>query len=263
MPIDKKELVRDKKAFKKECDRRRALGLVLRGNTYPFRAEIDAQGGIWDARAKTWLVPDQETLERLQRLIESHDRPTGPARNVPPPEDAPDGSSLDVEDDTPLPGTQRVLPAPEQMPPEAALVPLSGNTYPIRAECAQVGGQLVTVNGKKTWAVPREHAARLQKLADDTPREARTPEQVLAQSGRKPSGDGKVRYFEATLGSGKFIHIKGNLVRVGQVIEEFGKKWLVVATEKPYYHTRDDCEDQDCFCRDYGWKHPYTALPVE
>lgn len=61
--------------FKAECDRRRAAGLLLTGNTYVYRETLgkDGLGGIWDSRAVGWLMPTREAYEKGLALIS---RPT-------------------------------------------------------------------------------------------------------------------------------------------------------------------------------------------
>jgi hypothetical protein len=58
-------VARDRREAADEADRRRREGLVLGGETYEVRAQIKAAGGIWDAQAQRWLVPDRATLQLL------------------------------------------------------------------------------------------------------------------------------------------------------------------------------------------------------
>lgn len=44
-----------------EMERRRLLGLKLVGHTYPHREAIKEQGGIWDPKTNSWLMPNKST----------------------------------------------------------------------------------------------------------------------------------------------------------------------------------------------------------
>ena len=70
--------------FKTECNRRRAAGLILRGNTYPIKDQIKTAGGIWDGVQKAWLMPDAETMTALASKMEAAPAPArAPATSRP------------------------------------------------------------------------------------------------------------------------------------------------------------------------------------
>jgi len=76
-----------KSEFKDEMDRRRNQGHVLRGNTFAFREQIKAAGGVWDRLEKCWLMPDAESKHRIERaIIENQSRqraaPSAPRTDV-------------------------------------------------------------------------------------------------------------------------------------------------------------------------------------
>jgi len=58
-----------KSDFAAECDRRRAEGLVLTGNTFPVKDQIKNMGGIWDGDRKAWLMPDATKLASAKALL--------------------------------------------------------------------------------------------------------------------------------------------------------------------------------------------------
>jgi hypothetical protein len=59
-----------------------------------------------------------------------------------------------------------------------------------------------------------------------------------------------------------WMRTEGRVER-GQVIKiEPGRRGLVVEVERPHYHSADECEDMDCFCRRYGWFTGFTAREV-
>lgn len=64
--------------FKAECDRRRAAGLILAGNTWPIKQQIKAAGGIWDSRGKFWLLPNVDVLASMRAILPAGE-PTVPA----------------------------------------------------------------------------------------------------------------------------------------------------------------------------------------
>ena len=37
---------------------------------------------------------------------------------------------------------------------------------------------------------------------------------------------------------------------------------IIVRVDKSYYHSEDECEDRDCFCRRYGWRTPYQVREI-
>ena len=37
---------------------------------------------------------------------------------------------------------------------------------------------------------------------------------------------------------------------------------IVVSVGRSYYHSEDECEDMDCFCRNYGHRTPYTVREI-
>lgn len=39
------------------------MATAITGNTFPFKAEIKALGGRWNADAKAWMVPDERAAE--------------------------------------------------------------------------------------------------------------------------------------------------------------------------------------------------------
>ena len=49
---------------------------AIKGNTYPFRAELKALGGKWDAEQKAWLVPDS-AAEKAKQLVASAPKEAG------------------------------------------------------------------------------------------------------------------------------------------------------------------------------------------
>ena len=63
-----------KEDFVAECKRRREEGLILRGNTYPIRQDIKDEGGIWDRKEKGWLMPNQESLTKMDALVATQDK---------------------------------------------------------------------------------------------------------------------------------------------------------------------------------------------
>lgn len=58
-------------SFKAECDRRRKAGLLLTGNTYPYREALGKEGlgGIWDSYEKGWLMPNRAAYDKGVALI--------------------------------------------------------------------------------------------------------------------------------------------------------------------------------------------------
>jgi hypothetical protein len=38
--------------------------------------------------------------------------------------------------------------------------------------------------------------------------------------------------------------------------------YVIVEIGPAYYHSEEECEDQDCFCGVYGWRTPYEAIRV-
>ena len=48
-----------------EIARRRYKELGLGGDAYSIRDQVEKAGGLWDARDKVWLLPDEETIKRL------------------------------------------------------------------------------------------------------------------------------------------------------------------------------------------------------
>lgn len=54
--------------FRTECDRRRAAGFLVTGNTFLVRERLKALGGIWDAYNKGWLMPTAEKAETARAL---------------------------------------------------------------------------------------------------------------------------------------------------------------------------------------------------
>ncbi len=89
---------------------------------------------------------------------------------------------------------------------------------------------------------------------------------IIARAGRvratKDDGSGPV-----TASIGLSREDKGG-VAVGDVIRTAARKgkgkesFVVVSVSAPYYHSEDDCEDQDCFCGHYGWRTCYDAVRV-
>jgi len=43
---------------------------LITGNTYPHRAQFREMGGVWDAAAKGWRVPDEKAQE-ARALVET------------------------------------------------------------------------------------------------------------------------------------------------------------------------------------------------
>ena len=76
----------EKVTFKEECDRRRAEGLVLKHRkTYDLRDEIKAAGGVWDAFAKAYLMPNRASLDEWSRRCNEAANPAPqPAPKVTP-----------------------------------------------------------------------------------------------------------------------------------------------------------------------------------
>jgi hypothetical protein len=66
----------EKVDFRQECQRRRAAGLILVGDTYAVKDTIKALGGIWDKFDKSWLMPDADTLARAQVLVNAQPKKT-------------------------------------------------------------------------------------------------------------------------------------------------------------------------------------------
>lgn len=79
----------DKSKFKEECDRRRADGLIVKGNTYPIKDQIKTLGGIWDSREKQWLMPDQGAVAECHAAMGLGD---GPPPEAPTEENEPLGA---------------------------------------------------------------------------------------------------------------------------------------------------------------------------
>lgn len=60
-----------KAAFKKEMDRRRQEGCIVKGSkTYKYKEIIKLAGGIWDSWQKQWLVPSREIAQKLRRYMD-------------------------------------------------------------------------------------------------------------------------------------------------------------------------------------------------
>ena len=55
-------------SFAAECNKRRAKGWTVTGNTYWVKDQLKAMGGIWDPMEKAWLMPDQDAFERGMAL---------------------------------------------------------------------------------------------------------------------------------------------------------------------------------------------------
>jgi hypothetical protein len=53
--------------------------VLITGNTYPVRAELRALGGVWDARAQGWRVPEARADE-ARRLVADAPASSGPRR---------------------------------------------------------------------------------------------------------------------------------------------------------------------------------------
>lgn len=83
--------------FGRECARRRDAGLVISGDTYMVRGQIKADGGIWDARLRAWLLPDMGAWCRVSALVASQ---------------ASRGSQGAATVAASAASTQRVIPAP-------------------------------------------------------------------------------------------------------------------------------------------------------
>lgn len=49
-----------------EILRRRKQGLALQGNTYELRNEIKSSGGLWDEKARQWIMPDKKSFDEFQ-----------------------------------------------------------------------------------------------------------------------------------------------------------------------------------------------------
>lgn len=64
-----REKVGQKQSFREQMDDRRRQGLFLTGNTYPYKEEIKKAGGVWDRYEKRWLMPDRESIEKMQALM--------------------------------------------------------------------------------------------------------------------------------------------------------------------------------------------------
>lgn len=67
----------DRAAFIAECNRRRAAGLLVTGNTYWVRGQLSELGGIWDGRAMGWLMPDRTAYDAGMALANGRGRGRG------------------------------------------------------------------------------------------------------------------------------------------------------------------------------------------
>ena len=52
-----------------ECQRRWDAGLMLGGMTWPLKQEILDAGGLWYGRHKAWMLPDEQSLARIRKLL--------------------------------------------------------------------------------------------------------------------------------------------------------------------------------------------------
>ena len=112
--------------------------------------------------------------------------------------------------------------------------------------CAACGGA-IQIGAEIEWSrggPPPRHTRCSQPPHD--------PETLLAMSGRHWAADAT----ESFRRSGR----QGPAL--GEVVTVKARHYLVVARGEAYYHSEDDCEDNDCFCGRYGWITPYRARQV-
>jgi len=54
-----------------ELQRRRRLGLLMGGYTWPIRKNITEAGGVWDSGLGCWLMPDLETIDLFGAVFDT------------------------------------------------------------------------------------------------------------------------------------------------------------------------------------------------
>lgn len=130
------------------------------------------------------------------------------------------------------------------------------------------------------WSAPRDEPRRPAWMAPQkdqpespqkkTPTENKLAEKyrdILDSESRELRGENpKAKSFQSFVGHGKRRHVEGNEEQVGEILDRSDGPWLVVESEKPYFISDDDIEDQDAwssFPEGAGWYASFTAVPVQ
>lgn len=249
--------------------------IYLLGDTYPVKDQIKAAGGHWDPDRKAWWVgvAKRAEMEALSAKLGNPGNGNGQSAN---------GGQREPQ---PLRDGDTIIGKAEYKGRHYILV-WEGQTK--RGYAAK----LAFTDGSQTfWASQGEYkvekrfgggdrddmtfghyrrfceqaqAARKEESASKVVARATaalTPEQIMAAAVEAAAKSG-----ETITGTAPLDLTAKQKVEVGEVRHTKKSGYIIVAAVGKYerwYHSEDDCEDQDCFCGDYGWRESQQYWGVQ
>lgn len=117
--------------------------VAIPGNTYPVREELKALGATWDKEGRTWRIAPEKLA--LARAVVENQGKAAPETHIAAQREAARTTDVDA-----------MVDPFEEESPGAQLVPITGNTYPVKDALKAIGATWNTE--KRSWMIAESKA---------------------------------------------------------------------------------------------------------